>query len=121
MKRLLLTLLAVLCLNVAGFSRTRTEALNMLNSPERFDMTFDMRRLFVKLDLSEFQTQCMEIIQNEFASAVSAAGEHCGLSRRMLVRKAVMHDISQSRKVLSEEQFRTYVLLLTTTLRNKML
>lgn len=121
MKRLVLTLLAVLCMATAGFSRTRAEVISVLNSPERFDMSFDMRRLSVTLSLTEFQAEAMEIIQTQFCNEVNAAGEQRGFSRRMLVRRAVMKDISQVRKVLTDEQFQTYVLLLVTTLHNKML
>ena len=121
MKRLVLTLLAVLCMTTASFSRTRAEVISVLNSSERFDMSFDMRRLSVKLSLTEFQAEAMEIIQTQFCNEVNTAGEQRGFSRRMLVRKAVMKDISQVRKVLTDEQFQTYVLLLVTTLHNKML
>lgn len=117
MKKMILTVVAMMSLTF-GFAETENQ--NVVNNVERYDMSFDMRRLASKLDLTSEQMDAVEAIQECFNNDMSEAGEANRHHRRMMmVHQAVRKNVHQMHRVLNNKQFDTYMLLLGTTLHNK--
>lgn len=91
----------------------------MDRQPANYDMSFDVNRLAEKLDLDAYQMEAVQVIQNCFNDEVQEAATSRGLQRRHLVHQAVRKDVQQMRRVLNEDQFDTYMMLLGATLKNK--
>ncbi len=91
----------------------------MDRQPANYDMSFDVNRLAAKLDLDAYQMEAVQVIQNCFNDEVQEAATSRGLQRRHLVHQAVRKDVQQMRRVLNEDQFDTYMMLLGATLKNK--
>ena len=110
MKRVILSFIAAMLL-------TCSYAENV----NRYEISFDMRRLAAKLELTVEQAEALEVVQDKFNSAVREAGESVWFKRRHMMHKAVMDDARQMHRILDEKQFRIYMTLLMTTLRNNRL
>ena len=91
----------------------------MDRQPANYDMSFDVNRLSAKLDLDAYQMEAVQVIQDCFNDEVQEAATSRGLQRRHLVHQAVRKDVQQMRRVLNEDQFDTYMMLLGATLKNK--
>ena len=91
----------------------------MDRQPANYDMSFDVNRLAAKLDLDAYQMEAVQVIQDCFNNEVQEAATSRGLQRRHLVHQAVRKDVQQMRRVLNEDQFDTYMMLLGATLKNK--
>ena len=128
MKKLVLTMVALMTMS---FSYAETESFKaennvehfivnfMKNQDKRFDMSCDMRRLAVTLDLNEFQMEAVEVIQDNFTEEMQSLASVRGPRQRHLVHQAVKKDIQQMQRVLNDKQFDTYMMLLGATLKNK--
>lgn len=132
MKKILLTIVALMAVTVSfaetkstnnenvensyiGFDRINFDKLNA----ERFDMSCDMRRLASVLDLNEWQMEAVEAIQNSFTNEMQEIASVRGPQRRHMVHQAVRKDARQMQRVLNDKQFDTYMTLLGATLQNK--
>ena len=109
MKKLILTIIAALSISSTALSE----------NVSRYELDFDMRRLASRQELTETQMESFQIVQDNFNNAIHSAGNEVWFKRRHIVRKAVMEDARNMQKILSPDQFRTYMLLLVTTLRNR--
>ncbi|MCR5158132.1 MAG: hypothetical protein K6D37_03305 [Prevotella sp.] len=124
MKKMILTVVAMMSFTL-GFAdngaekNTETEAFWAMRNVKNYDMTCDMRRLAVKLDLTENQMDAVEVIQEIFNSDMQNAATARGFERRAMLREAVKKDAHQMKRVLNDKQFETYMMLLGTTLRNR--
>ena len=78
----------------------------------------DMNRLESKLELTDVQMESFMVIQENFNRDIEKTGSELWFKRSYIVMKTVVENEKKMKKVLTEEQFRTYMLLLTTTLRN---
>ena len=128
MKKIILTLVAMMTMS---FSYAETESFRaennvenfminfMKNQDKRFDMSCDMRRLAVTLDLNDRQIEFVEAIHNTFCNEMESVSTARGPQRRHLVHEAVRKDIYQMQRVLNDKQFDTYMTLLGATLKNK--
>lgn len=104
MRKLISIIFALVCM-------TTVQARN------RYKLDFDINRLASKLELTEVQIEPFMVIQENFNRDIEKAGNELWFKRRHKVMKAVVEDARKMKKVLTEEQFRTYILLLTTTLK----
>ncbi len=116
MKKIVLTVLAVMTLTM---SYAKTDRQRPVDNDDRFDMTFDMRRLAAKLDLTAYQMEAVEVIQNSFSNEMLTASATRGHERRAKVHQTVRKNLHQMHRVLDNNQFRTYAMLLGTTLHNR--
>ena len=112
MKKMILTLVAMMAMT-SGFAKS--------NESKRFDMSCDIYRLSVTLDLDEEQMDAVEMIQDNFSNEMQSLASQQGLWQRVNIHKAVRKDAEQMRQVLNDEQFHTYMRILLTTLRNRQL
>lgn len=132
MKKILLTIVALMAFTVSfaetkssnnqnvensyiGFDRVNFDKINA----ERFDMSCDMNRLASVLDLNEWQMEAVEAILNTFNNEMQSIATKRGPQRRHLVHQAVRKDANQMQRVLNDKQFETYMTLLGATLQNK--
>lgn len=116
MKKMILTVVAMMTM-MCGFAKT--DDYKVEKNVERYDMTCDMRRLAVKLDLTSAQMDAVQVIQDIFNEEMQSAASARGFERRAIVHQAVRKDVEQMHRVLNDKQFQTYMILLGTTLHNK--
>ncbi len=128
MKKFFLTMVAAMAFT---FSFAETKSYNAEMGAEgihrsfvdrgssRFDMSCDMRRLAVVLDLDDRQMDAVETIQQIFNDEMMSIAAKRGHGKRYLVRQAVKKDVRRMQQVLNDKQMDTYMVLLTATLRNK--
>ena len=110
MKKMILTLVAMMAMT-SGFAKS--------NESKRFDMSCDIYRLSVTLDLDEEQMDAVEMIQDNFSNEMQSLASQQGLWQRVNIHKAVRKDAEEMRKVLNNEQFHTYMRILMATLHNR--
>jgi hypothetical protein len=94
------------------------EAKNV-NQVEAYDMSVNMRKLSVTLGLTNDQIEAVENVHNYFAAEMQLAAHANESERREMVNKAVERDVKWMHYVLNDKQYRTYLLLLNTTLNNR--
>jgi hypothetical protein len=104
-----------------GYAETNQGRRMMMmdRQPVSYDMSFDVNRLADKLDLDADQMEMVQVIQNCFNNEVQEAATTRGMQRRHLIHQAVRKDVQQMQRVLNDEQFGTYMMLLGVTLQNK--
>jgi len=112
MKKIALTLVAMMAVTFS-FAKSSTD--------KRFDMSCDIYRLSVTLDLDEQQMDAVEMIQDNFSNEMKSLASLKGHQLRHGIHKTVRKDAEQMRKVLNDKQFHTYMRILLTTLRNRQL
>ena len=113
MKKVVLTLVAMMAVT---FSFAKSN-----EADKRFDMSCDIYRLSVTLDLDEQQMDAVEEIQDNFSNEMQSLASLKGFQQRFGIRQAVRKDAEQMRQVLNDKQFHTYMRILLTTLRNRQL
>ena len=105
---------------VAMFMMTATFAENENNSAmksvEAYDMTINMRKLAVVLDLTSDQMEAVQDIHNAFCNDMMLAAYAQADERGTMVKSAVKKDM---RYILNDAQYKKYELLLNTTLVNR--
>jgi hypothetical protein len=116
MKKLILTMVAMMTF---AFGFAGNESYRSEKSVANYDMSFDMRRLAEKLELTSEQMEAVQVIQECFNSDMMSAANARAHQRRFLVHQAVRKDAKQMQRVLNDKQFDTYMMLLGVTLRNK--
>ena len=89
------------------------------NADVRLDMDCNMRSLFITLELNENQMDAVEAIHNNFSEEMQSLATLSGPQLRHGIHQAVRNDARQMRQVLDDKQFKTYMFLLATTLRNR--
>jgi hypothetical protein len=110
MKKIALTLVALMTVT---FSFAKSSA------DKRFDMSCDIYRLSVTLDLDEQQMDAVEAIQDNFSNEMKSLATLKGRQLRRGIHQTVRKDAEQMRQVLNDKQFHTYMRILTATLRNR--
>ena len=116
MKRLFLTMVAVLSMTMT-FAENENAA--SLNSTEAYDMTVNMKKLAKALSLTTDQYESVAEIHKTFAAEMMFAAQSKGEERNKMVEKAINKDLAYMDYILSKEQYRKYVKLLNVTLLNR--
>ncbi len=116
MKRLFLTMVAVLSMTMT-FAENENAA--SLNNTEAYNMTVNMKKLAVALGLTKDQMESVAEIHKTFAAEMMFAAQSKGEERQKMVEKAINKDLAYMDYVLSSEQYRKYVTLLNITLYNR--
>ena len=111
MKRLFLTVVAALTLT-ATFAKD--EKANNVNNANAYDMTVNMSRLSDALKLTVDQVESVA-----FCGEMLIASQANEDDRDALVKKAVNKDLKYMHYLLNDKQYRTYVMILNTTLNNR--
>ena len=117
MKKIVLTLVALLSMTAAMAENEKTEAVNYVQA---YDMNINMNSLAQALGLSFDQQDVVKDINRTFnAELKNAAVASNAEARKALFDKAVAKDLKSLRTVLSDYQYRRYVMLLNVTLTNR--
>jgi hypothetical protein len=116
MKKIVLMVVAMFTMTM---SFAENENNNAVKSVEAYDMTVNMRKLGVALDLTADQIEAVENIHSTFNAEMQLAALTDGADRQERVKKAVERDIKWMHYVLDQKQYRTYLTLLNTTLNNR--
>ena len=111
MKKIVLTLVAMMAVTCSFAKSNETD--------KRFDMSCDIYRLSVVLDLDERQMDAVEAILDDFSNEMQSLTTLKGPQQRFRIHQAVRKDAKQMRRVLNDKQYNTYMMLLGTTLHNK--
>lgn len=117
MKKMILTLVALMTWTLGNAETNHFRTIE--DNADRYDMSFDMRRLAAKLDLNDTQMDIVQTIQDCFYNEMQSASTAPRFQRRVLVHQAISKDIRHMHQVLNDEQFGTYMMLLGATLHNK--
>ena len=116
MKRLFLTMVAVLSMTMT-FAENENAA--SLNNTEAYDMTVNMKKLSKALSLTTDQVESVAEIHKTFAAEMMYAAQSKSEERNKMVEKAIKKDLAYMDYILNKEQYHKYVMLLNITLLNR--
>ena len=117
MKKMILMVVAMLSMTMTSYAEN--ENANAAENVEAYDMNVNMRKLAVALDMTFDQMEAVQDIHHTFCAEMMIAAHADNAEREELVEKAVRKDARYMRYVLNEKQYRKYLMLLNTTLRNR--
>ena len=112
-------LMVVAMLSMTMVSYAENDKADNTQSVEAYDMNVNMRKLAVTLGLSYDQMDAVQDIHRTFCAEMMLAAHADKDEREALLDKAVKKDVRYMHYVLDEKQYRAYLLLLNTTLRNR--
>ncbi len=112
-------LMLVAMLSMTMTTSAENENAENTQNVEAYDMTVNIRKLAVTLDMTFDQMESVEEIHRIFCSEMNMAAHSSNDERAELVNKAVRKDLRYMRFVLDKKQYNKYLLLLNTTLRNR--
>ena len=113
MKKIVLTLVALM-------SMTTTFAENeSMNTTESYNMNVNMKKLAIALNLSQDQIEGVAEVHKTFAAEMMFAAQYDKEERTKMIDKAVKKDLAYMNYILSNEQYRKYLMLLNMTLTNR--
>lgn len=115
-KRLFLAVVAMLSMTMTFAENENT---NSLSSMEAYDMTVNMRKLGMTLELSKDQIEAVADVHKTFCAEMMFAAQYGKDERDLLVDKAIKKDLAYMGYILSKEQYRRYLTLLNITLHNR--
>ena len=84
-----------------------------------YKMTVNYSRLADALCLSIDQLEAVQDIHSEFCADMMNAGNANADERKPMVEKALQKDLKHMRYVLTENQYRKYLMLLNVTISNR--
>ena len=116
MKRLFLSIVAVLSMTMT-FAENENAASQ--NNTEAYNMTVNIKKLAHTLGLTTDQMESFAEIHKTFAAEMMFAAQYKGEERTKMVEKAINKDLAYMDYILSDEQYRKYVMLLNVTLYNR--
>ncbi|MBQ8157719.1 MAG: hypothetical protein IJ081_01700 [Prevotella sp.] len=117
MKKMIFMVMAMLSMSMTSFAENDNVA--NVNNVESYDMTINMRKLAVALDMTFDQMESVEDIHRTFCAEMMLAAHANKDERAQLLDKAINKDLRYMRYVLDKDQYRKYLMLLNTTLHNR--
>ncbi|MBP5799349.1 MAG: hypothetical protein J6W43_05520 [Prevotella sp.] len=119
MKKIILTVVAAMTMTL-GFAETKNNQAEQVQSVETsFDLSFDVRRLADKLQLTSEQIEAVQAISNSLNRELETAAQTKGFGQMIQTEKAISKDMRHMRRILNDKQYNTYVMLMGTTIRNQ--
>jgi hypothetical protein len=116
MKRMILTIVAMLSMTMTF---AENENMNALNTTEAYDMTVNMKKLSQALGLSKDQIEGVEEVHKTFSAEMVFAAQYGKEERAKMMEKAINKDLAYMNYMLNKDQYRKYVMLLNVTLSNR--
>ncbi len=113
---MILTLVAMLSMTMA-FAEGENAA--SVNNVEAYELNVNMNKLSSALDLADDQKEAVADIHHTFASELMFAAQYSNDDRKALVARAIDNDVKWMRYVLNDKQYRTYLVLLNSTINNR--
>ena len=116
MKKMILTLVAMLSMTAAFAEGENAASVNTL---EAYELNVNMDKLSSALNLADDQKEAVADIHHTFASELMFAAQYGKNDRKALVDRAISNDVKWMRYVLNEKQMHTYLRLLNATISNR--
>jgi len=116
MKRLFLTVVAVLSMTMAF---AEDENLNSVNKSNAYDMTINYGKLGQALGLSADQLDAVEDVHKVFCADMLSVSAATKESRKLMMDNAIKKDLRYMRYILDNEQYHKYLVLLNATINNR--
>lgn len=116
MKKIVLTVIAMLSMTMAF---AEGENVSNTNEMEAYTFTINNKKLSEALGLSRDQAETVADIEKFFCAQMMNIGEANQESRPEMLRNALKSNLSHMHTVLSEKQYRKYLMLLNATLNNR--
>ncbi len=117
MKKMILMVVAMLSMTMTSYAEN--ENAEKINNVESYDMSVNLRKLAVALNMTFDQMETVGDIHRMFCSEMMLAAHASNESREEMMDKAINKDLRYMRYVLDNDQYRKYLLLLNTTLENR--
>ena len=95
------------------------ENANSVNNVAAYDMSVNMNKLSQALSLTDDQKEAVADINHTFAAEMMFAAQYSNDQRREMVKKAIEKNVAWMNYVLNQNQQRTYLMLLNTTINNR--
>ena len=119
MKKIILTVVAAMTMTL-GFAETKNNQAEQVQSVETsFDLSFDVRRLADKLQLTSEQIEAVEAISNSLNRELETAAQTKGFGQMIQTERAISKDMRHMRRILNDKQYNTYMMLMGTTIHNQ--
>lgn len=116
MKKLFLTIVAMLSMTVA---MAENENANSMNNTEAYNIQINVKKLGQTLHLTSDQMETVAELNKTFSAELLFAGQANEGDRKDLVEKAVKKHIGYMHYILSDSQYHKYLQLLNVTLYNR--
>lgn len=104
-------------------NKKKIENLNKIaleKQAAKYDFTVNYRRLGCCLDMSLDQLDVFKLFFDKFKDNMLFAYNECSeASRDSVVKNIVNKNVKEMRYILNEKQYKKYLLLMNTTLRNR--
>lgn len=113
MKRFGLTVMAVLCLSVAGYA-----AGNQPTTEKKWNGNISVEKLSKYLNLDSKQSEEVANICEFFTEQINRAN-HAKKNKEQMMRNAVYGNLKLMKKTLDAKQYANYARVLNATLQNK--
>lgn len=119
MKKIVFTLAALMTMTLAFAEGESKNNAAVAAEQAKYDMNINVNSLARTLQLDGDAYEAVNYITSDLKKDMKKAGEAEGEERDRLYKKAIRHNLSYMHVVLDENQYRTYVTLLNTTLNNR--
>lgn len=122
MKKIVLTMMAVMTLTMANATNENTtmnENVNVKKEINLYDMSVDYTKLAMCLGLDLDQISVVKYIHGTFCKDMKIAASAEEAERKLLTEKAIARDLQYMRYVLTDKQYARYDTLLNNTLQNR--
>lgn len=116
MKKIFLTVVAMLSVTMAFAENETAEATNTTNA---YNMNVNMDKLSSYLGLSIDQEEFVSDIHKAFCADMLNAATADKTDRKEMVDKAINKELKNLRYVLTDYQYRKYLIVLNTTMNNR--
>lgn len=116
MKKLMILAVALLSMTTAFAA---DETASATNAAVAYNMNVNMNSLSNALSLNNDQVEAVADVHKNFTAEMTNASMAPTDERKTLVDKAIAKDLRYMRTILSEYQYRKYLMLLNTTLVNR--
>ena len=116
MKKLVVLAVALLSLTTTFAA---DEKSNATAATEAYNMNFRMGKLAEALSLNLDQAEAVEDVHKNFSAEMMNAAVAPADERDTMVGKAINKDLKYMHTILSENQYRKYLMLLNATLKNR--
>lgn len=118
MKRIVLSMIVMMSMTLAYADNEENNAVENLQA---YEMHVSMRSLGRALSLNLDQYDFVEDAMDAFAADLMTIATADGADRKAMLNNAVNKNLLAARGILNKAQYRKYVMLLNSTLRNRKL
>ncbi|MCI6198038.1 MAG: hypothetical protein MR670_12610 [Prevotella sp.] len=116
MKKMILTVMAVLCMTTTF---AKDENANATSAMSAFDMSVNMNKLSEALNLTADQLESVSDVHHTFCGEMMVAAQASDEDRKELMEKAIKKDLKYMNYILNKDQYHKYLLVLNATFNNR--